>query len=104
MYIHILYDIAEEEPAKKRKTVHLSPILKKCYAIITSMRKHSMAWPFNEPVDPIKLNIPDYFDFIKHPMDFGTIAVCFIIISIDYCHGLHRKIFFIEKIGNRGVF
>ena len=30
--------------------------------------------PFLLPVDPVELNIPDYFDIIKHPMDFGTIS------------------------------
>ena len=24
-------------------------------------------------MDPVKLNIPDYFDIIKQPMDFGTV-------------------------------
>nr|GMC55607.1 transcription factor GTE8-like [Ipomoea batatas] len=33
----------------------------------------SNGWVFNEPVDPVKLNIPDYFTVIKHPMDLGTI-------------------------------
>ena len=28
---------------------------------------------FLEPVDPVELGIPDYFDIIKTPMDFGTI-------------------------------
>ena len=28
---------------------------------------------FHRPVDPIELNIPDYFDIIKNPMDFSTI-------------------------------
>lgn len=32
-----------------------------------------MAGPFLTPVDPVKLNIPDYFDIIKQPMDLGTI-------------------------------
>lgn len=32
-----------------------------------------MAGPFLVPVDPVKLNIPDYFDIIKQPMDLGTI-------------------------------
>jgi hypothetical protein len=30
-------------------------------------------WVFSEPVDPVKLGIPDYFDVIKHPMDLGTV-------------------------------
>eukprot|EP00948_MAST-09A_sp_MAST-9A-sp1_P001472 g1472.t1 len=29
--------------------------------------------PFSQPVDPVKLGIPDYFDKIKNPMDLGTI-------------------------------
>ncbi|MFS7919745.1 putative chromatin remodeler Bromodomain family [Helianthus anomalus] len=32
------------------------------------------AEPFNRPVDPAALDIPDYFDVIKTPMDFGTIC------------------------------
>lgn len=28
---------------------------------------------FKEPVDPIRLNIPDYHNYIKHPMDVGTV-------------------------------
>jgi Bromodomain len=28
---------------------------------------------FNEPVDPIKLGLTDYFDVIKRPMDLGTV-------------------------------
>lgn len=30
-------------------------------------------WIFEEPVDPVKLGLPDYFDVIKRPMDLGTI-------------------------------
>ena len=35
------------------------------------MRKHE-AWIFLEPVDAIKLGIPDYFRIIQKPMDLGT--------------------------------
>ncbi len=28
---------------------------------------------FNAPVDPVSLNIPNYFDVIKNPMDLGTV-------------------------------
>ena len=41
--------------------------------IIESVRSHRDSWPFMESVDPVKLNIPDYFDIIKNPMDFGLI-------------------------------
>ena len=29
--------------------------------------------PFREPVDPVKLNIPRYFDIVDRPMDLSTI-------------------------------
>ncbi|KAH7301549.1 hypothetical protein KP509_23G031600 [Ceratopteris richardii] len=32
------------------------------------------AEPFNVPVDPVALGIPDYFDIVKKPMDLGTIC------------------------------
>ncbi|KDO26014.1 hypothetical protein SPRG_08667 [Saprolegnia parasitica CBS 223.65] len=37
------------------------------------LMKHELAWPFLEPVDPVKLNIPTYFQIIERPMDLGTI-------------------------------
>lgn len=36
-------------------------------------RKKDLAWYFLQPVDPVALGIPDYFDVIKKPMDLGTI-------------------------------
>lgn len=47
--------------------------LRSCKSIVSKLMKDSYAFPFNEPVDPVKLSIPDYFDIIKHPMDFLTI-------------------------------
>jgi len=44
-----------------------------CKEITLALMKHRYAWPFNIPVDPISLGIPDYFDVIKYPMDFGTV-------------------------------
>lgn len=35
--------------------------------------KHKDSWIFYEPVDPIKFNIPDYYNIIKDPMDLGTL-------------------------------
>lgn len=55
------------------KTMMNSKDEKSLKALIKKLKKHKVAWPFTEPVDPVKLDIPDYFEIIKHPMDFGTI-------------------------------
>lgn len=39
-------------------------LLKKTNQVVT--------WPFLQPVDPIALGIPDYFDVIQDPMDLST--------------------------------
>lgn len=44
-----------------------------CATILKSLISHPYSWVFNKPVDPVELNIPDYFTIISHPMDFGTI-------------------------------
>ncbi|WAR30346.1 BRDT-like protein [Mya arenaria] len=41
--------------------------------LLKGVWKHQFAWPFQVPVDPVKLNLPDYYDIIKQPMDLGTI-------------------------------
>jgi len=56
-------------------SVNLSWALKQCQTLLKSLMTHKFGWPFNQPVDPIALNIPDYFDVIKQPMDLGTIKV-----------------------------
>lgn len=46
------------------------------YLIKTVMKviwKHHFSWPFQQPVDAKKLNLPDYHKLIKQPMDMGTI-------------------------------
>ena len=37
------------------------------------MMKHRHSLPFRKPVDAVKLEVPNYYDVIKEPMDFGTI-------------------------------
>ncbi|XP_048329278.1 transcription factor GTE11 isoform X2 [Ziziphus jujuba] len=44
-----------------------------CSAILKKLMSHDAAWVFNQPVDPVKLNIPDYFSVISSPMDLGTV-------------------------------
>nr|CAG8503656.1 3785_t:CDS:2 [Entrophospora candida] len=45
---------------------------KHCTNALKALKRHSYSIPFLEPVDPIKLNIPDYPNIIKTPMDLGT--------------------------------
>ncbi|XP_030647147.1 bromodomain-containing protein 3b isoform X3 [Chanos chanos] len=41
--------------------------------VVKTLWRHQFAWPFYQPVDVIKLNLPDYHKVIKNPMDMGTI-------------------------------
>lgn len=42
---------------------------------MSSLWKFPNAYIFHEPVDPEKLGIPDYFEVITNPIDFGTIKI-----------------------------
>ncbi|GFY89300.1 DNA-binding bromodomain-containing protein [Actinidia rufa] len=42
--------------------------------VVKKIMKMDAAEPFNAPVNPIALGIPDYFEVIDTPMDFGTIC------------------------------
>ncbi|XP_076316448.1 bromodomain-containing protein 3-like isoform X2 [Tachypleus tridentatus] len=53
-----------------RNTNQLQYLLK---VVMKVVWKHQFAWPFHEPVDTIKLNLPDYHKIIQQPMDLGTI-------------------------------
>lgn len=53
-----------------RNTNQLHFLLK---TVMKAVWKHQFAWPFYQPVDAVKLNIPDYHKIIKVPMDLGTI-------------------------------
>ncbi|KAL3820197.1 hypothetical protein ACJIZ3_006102 [Penstemon smallii] len=44
-----------------------------CGNILKELMGHPYGYIFSEPVDPVKLNIPDYFSIISDPMDLGTI-------------------------------
>ncbi|KAK6917271.1 Bromodomain [Dillenia turbinata] len=48
-------------------------IKEQCSVLLKKLMNHPAGWVFNQPVDPLALNIPDYFSIISHPMDLGTI-------------------------------
>lgn len=48
-------------------------LMNQCETLLTRLMQHNFGWVFNNPVDVVKLNIPDYFTVIKRPMDLGTV-------------------------------
>lgn len=51
----------------------VASVMKECETLLNRLWSHRLGWAFRTPVDPVLLNIPDYFSVIKHPMDLGTI-------------------------------
>lgn len=63
------YDV---RPRKKKYAAELrfcNQVIKE----LTSKKLYNINFPFLQPVDPVALNIPHYFDVVKNPMDLGTI-------------------------------
>lgn len=65
MYLFMFVYFLAFKPDELR--VALMPTLEKLY------RQDPESIPFRQPVDPGTLNIPDYFDIVKKPMDLSTV-------------------------------
>ena len=48
--------------------------------LMRKLMRRKNAWPFLDPVDPVALNIPDYPDVVKHPMDLSQCKVPFAFV------------------------
>ncbi|XP_015882352.3 transcription factor GTE10 isoform X1 [Ziziphus jujuba] len=64
------FELVKSQPPAKTS---IAMLMKQCENLLMRMMSHQYAWVFNTPVDIVKLNIPDYFTVIKHPMDFSTV-------------------------------
>jgi len=64
---------AKKKQLEGERQRRMHSIWSQCGTILKALKKTTSSWPFNAPVDPVKLNIPDYFNIIKKPMDLGTI-------------------------------
>lgn len=53
-----------------RSTNQLHFLLK---TVMKAVWKHQFSWPFQQPVDAKKLNLPDYHKIITQAMDLGTV-------------------------------
>lgn len=68
-------DQIETHIASLNKGLQLTPqkLKTKCLEVLKVLQSHQHGWVFNNPVDPVELGLPDYFEVIKKPMDLGTI-------------------------------
>ena len=41
--------------------------------VLRALWAHKFAGPFRQPVDAVRLNLPDYHTVVLHPMDMGTV-------------------------------
>ncbi|XP_078433410.1 transcription factor GTE1-like [Wolffia australiana] len=54
-------------------TKRMQELMRQFGTILRQISQHKWAWPFLQPVDVKGLDLHDYFDIIKKPMDFETI-------------------------------
>jgi bromodomain-containing factor 1 len=59
-----IYDTSKKIPANQHRFLT---------ALLRQIRRSKDSMPFREPVDPVKLNIPQYLNIITRPMDLSTI-------------------------------
>lgn len=68
--IEMPQDLDPEEPSEEGMPKHQ---LKYFTSAIKAIKRLKDAGPFLTPVDPVKQGVPDYFEYIKNPMDLGSI-------------------------------
>ncbi|CAO3612397.1 unnamed protein product [Mucor hiemalis] len=65
------------EPMTKRRNPRKNDLqMKFCLQTLKELKKtkyRDINYPFLQPVDVVALNIPDYVNIVKHPMDLATI-------------------------------
>lgn len=69
-----LFDIYENSKPKSKTLQKKFRTCLKILKVLMSKKNSDINFPFLQPVDPIALNLPNYFDVVKNPMDLGTIS------------------------------
>lgn len=49
-------------------------IATKCLPLARKLLRHEHGWVFKDPIDPVELGIPEYFDVIDNPMDLTLVV------------------------------
>lgn len=66
-------EVKQWQSAGKLDKEGTAKLLKRLDKTIQQLSKHKYAYPFLEPVNPVREQCPDYLVRIKKPMDYGTI-------------------------------
>ncbi|CAA93475.1 Bromo domain-containing protein [Caenorhabditis elegans] len=61
------------EPPAGKPTRHTNCLDFVLFTVVKDALKHKHSWPFQLPVDAIKLEIPEYHNIVNTPMDLRTI-------------------------------
>ena len=70
--VHPPTDFTIEDRKRDRRTNDDLRWCQKIHNELLKKQHYSFMFPFYQPVDPVALNIPQYFDVIKNPMDLST--------------------------------
>ncbi|KAJ4970925.1 hypothetical protein NE237_004024 [Protea cynaroides] len=60
-------------PEGKKIKLDSCVIEQQCSTLLKNLMNHPAGWVFSHPIDPVALNIPDYFSILSKSMDLGTI-------------------------------
>ncbi|AOA61789.1 Protein involved in transcription initiation at TATA-containing promoters [Komagataella phaffii CBS 7435] len=66
-------DIPYDIRPRKKKYVQELRFCNQVMKELMSKKHQNYSFPFLQPVDPVALDCPTYFDIVKEPMDLGTI-------------------------------
>ena len=58
-----------EDERQKRKNA----LMRSCRDVLNHVKRNKFHWIFAQPVDAVKLGIPDYYEIVKNPMDLGKV-------------------------------
>jgi transcription initiation factor TFIID subunit 2 len=70
---HKTHDTTNKSSKSSKDISPAKAELRKYKSVLDKLREHQHYYAFGAPVDVELLQIPTYYDIIKHPMDFGTI-------------------------------
>ena len=61
------------ESLNKRIRLSSRTVTHKCMPVVEALIDDQFGWVFHDPVDPVALGLPDYFDVVKNPMHLSLV-------------------------------